>query len=96
MATSLEFLEQLDALFFSNTRTGIPNPDPDMIWPVARTQYTDHDLTFGGITQSIANKVLDNPANPLWIGVNPELGIMYSQFDATLCRNGFELQFQIT
>ena len=92
MSATLKLLKQFNTLFFGNTRTCIPHPNSNMLWMFCGTQYA-HDYTpFGGIAQRIADKVLNNTTNPLWVGINPELYVMHTEFNATLCRNGFKLQ----
>ena len=92
MSTTFKFLKQFNALFFGNAWPGVPNPNPNMLWMLGRTQYPYHNTPFGGIAQGIADKVLDNTTNPLWVGINPELHIMHTEFNATLCCNRFKLQ----
>ena len=95
MAAAFKLLKQLDALLFGNTGACIPHADADMVRFAGIAQHADHDTPAGGIAQRVADKVLNDAADPLRVSVNPELGIMHAEFNAALGGNRFKLQLQV-
>ena len=91
MTATLKFLKQFHPLLFIDARSCIPNTDSNMVWTLCRTQHTHHHTTLCGIAQSIADKVLDDAAHPLWVGIHPEPGVVNRQLDIALCGNRLKL-----